>query len=101
MKIAVISMFALMVSSATAFAPSAAFTRGVSTQVFSEPEDEDGLDLNLEEMFDMWVWKLKMLWYFKKNLIQSHRTSNQHRFDAADKGEEFDDAIKKVKTSDE
>ena len=51
MKIAVISMFALMVSSATAFAPSAAFTRGVSTQVFSEPEDEDGLDLNLEEMF--------------------------------------------------
>lgn len=53
MKIAIISFVTLVVSSASAFAPSAAFTRGVSTQLFSEPEEEEGLDLNLEEMFDM------------------------------------------------
>jgi hypothetical protein len=52
MKIA-IAFIALMASSATAFAP-AAFTRGISTQLFAEPEaEEEGLDLNLEEMFDM------------------------------------------------
>eukprot|EP00980_Cylindrotheca_fusiformis_P013945 scaffold3621_cov114-Cylindrotheca_fusiformis.AAC.10 len=73
MKIAVVSFVALVVSSATAFAPSAAFTRGVSTQLFSDPEEEEeGLDLNLEEMFDM--------------------------FDAADKEQNFDDALKKVKS---
>jgi hypothetical protein len=54
MKLAVVSLIALMASSAHAFAPSAAFTRGVSTQLHSDPEDEEeGLDLNLEEMFDM------------------------------------------------
>mgnify|MGYP000140561784 CR=1 FL=1 len=55
MKIAIVSLVALMACSASAFAPSAAFTRGVSTQLFSEPEDEDegGMDLNLEELFDM------------------------------------------------
>mmetsp|Transcript_11350 Transcript_11350/g.13405 ORF Transcript_11350/g.13405 Transcript_11350/m.13405 type:complete len:87 (+) Transcript_11350:58-318(+) len=45
-----------------------------SSTLFAEPspdEEEEGLDLNLEEMFDM--------------------------FDAADKEEGFDDAIKKVK----
>lgn len=51
-------------------------TRGpqISSHLFSEPVDaeEDGLDLNLEEMFEM--------------------------FDAADSGEKFDEAIKKVKT---
>jgi hypothetical protein len=52
MKIAIVSLVALMASSATAFAP-AAFTRGVSTQLFADPEEEEGLDLNLEEMFDM------------------------------------------------
>lgn len=57
MKIAVVTSFlCLMASSVTAFAPSAAFSRGISTQIFSsEPEDEEGLDLNLEEMFDMYV----------------------------------------------
>ena len=45
--------------------------------------------------------KIENVVIFPKNLIQYHSTSNQHRFDAADKGEEFDDAIKKVKTSDE
>lgn len=44
--------------------------------MFSEPAEgeEGGLDLNLEEMFDM--------------------------FDAADKGKDFDDTIKKVKADD-
>ena len=67
------STFILILSTllvAQAFAPSVAFTR--STARFAGPDDEEeGLDLNLEEMFDM--------------------------FDAADKEEEFDDAIKKVK----
>ena len=54
MKLAIVSLIAMMASSATAFAPSAAFTRGVATQLYSDPEDdEEGLDLNLEEMFDM------------------------------------------------
>lgn len=53
MKITIISLFAMMASSAFAFAPSASFTRGMSTQLYSDPEDEEGLDLNLEEMFDM------------------------------------------------
>lgn len=72
MKIAtVLSVATLFVSSVSAFAPSAAFSR-VSTQFFSEPADEEeGLDLNLEEMFDI--------------------------FDAADKGADFDKAMDKVK----
>ncbi|GFH60618.1 hypothetical protein CTEN210_17094 [Chaetoceros tenuissimus] len=68
-----------LASSASAFAP--AFNKPM-TQVASSAapaaplrmggdDEEGGLDLNLEEMFDM--------------------------FDAADKEEEFDDAIKKVK----
>jgi hypothetical protein len=44
---------ALMATSAAAFAPAPAFTRGVSLLFSSEPEDEEGLDLNLEEMFEM------------------------------------------------
>ena len=54
MKIAIVSLITLMASSASAFAP-ASFTRGVSTQIYSDPEEEDGdgFDLNLEEMFDM------------------------------------------------
>lgn len=49
-----------VVASAQAFCPTA-FTRGdvasTKTQLLSEPEDDEGggLDLNLEEMFDMWV----------------------------------------------
>eukprot|EP00561_Arcocellulus_cornucervis_P005150 CAMPEP_0185826046 /NCGR_PEP_ID=MMETSP1322-20130828/31352_1 /TAXON_ID=265543 /ORGANISM="Minutocellus polymorphus, Strain RCC2270" /LENGTH=81 /DNA_ID=CAMNT_0028523771 /DNA_START=55 /DNA_END=300 /DNA_ORIENTATION=- len=71
-----------LAAAASAFAPSASLPRGLTssvatatpTQLFSEPEDDDeeGLDLNLEEMFDM--------------------------FDAADKDQAFDDAIKKVKS---
>eukprot|EP00569_Conticribra_weissflogii_P006464 CAMPEP_0171329718 /NCGR_PEP_ID=MMETSP0878-20121228/1491_1 /TAXON_ID=67004 /ORGANISM="Thalassiosira weissflogii, Strain CCMP1336" /LENGTH=77 /DNA_ID=CAMNT_0011829823 /DNA_START=54 /DNA_END=287 /DNA_ORIENTATION=- len=72
MKLAIV---ALLVSGATAFTPSIPYlaTRSaVATQVFAEPENEEGgLDLDLEEMFDM--------------------------FDAADKGQDFDKAIKEVK----
>ena len=54
MKIAfVTALVCMMALSVSAFAPSAAFSRGIATQVFSEPEEEEGLDLNLEEMFDM------------------------------------------------
>ncbi|KAG7370791.1 hypothetical protein IV203_019361 [Nitzschia inconspicua] len=72
--IAIIAALAITISSASAFAPLSAASRSPRTAVFSsepETEDEEGLDLNLEEMFDM--------------------------FDAADKEESFDDAIKKVK----
>ena len=51
-----ISLVVLGVSTVSAFAPSAAFTNAkVSlTQVNAEPEaEEEGFDLNLEEMFDM------------------------------------------------
>ena len=79
MRFAVLSslLAVLAASSVAAFAPAASFTRGcASSELFSsEPEDEEGLDLNLEEMFDM--------------------------FDAADKEEDFDEAVKKVKGSDE
>lgn len=59
---------------ACAFAPSASFNKPQvsSTKINAEPEEEEGLDLNLEEMFDM--------------------------FDAADKEETFDDAVKKIKS---
>jgi hypothetical protein len=42
-------------SSVSAFAPSASFNspKASLTQVNAEPEEEEGLDLNLEEMFDM------------------------------------------------
>jgi len=77
---------AALFQSAIAFAPIASVNRiatapttssssSSSTAVFADGDDDDddeaGLDLNLEEMFDM--------------------------FDAADKGEDFDDAIDKVK----
>lgn len=54
-----------------------AFRRPGVSKIYSNPPDdtesseEQGLDLNLEEMFDM--------------------------FDAADKDETFDDAVKKIK----
>ena len=56
MKIAVV--FVTLIASTQAFSP-VAFTRGVTvtkSQIFAEPveqEEDDGLDLNLEEMFDM------------------------------------------------
>eukprot|EP00551_Chaetoceros_affinis_P011567 CAMPEP_0203662312 /NCGR_PEP_ID=MMETSP0090-20130426/320_1 /ASSEMBLY_ACC=CAM_ASM_001088 /TAXON_ID=426623 /ORGANISM="Chaetoceros affinis, Strain CCMP159" /LENGTH=88 /DNA_ID=CAMNT_0050525077 /DNA_START=50 /DNA_END=316 /DNA_ORIENTATION=+ len=86
MKLSIITALALLQSTlgfAPVTSPSFGLTAAVSesasaatstTAIFSEPnddEEEGGLDLNLEEMFDM--------------------------FDAADKGEEFDDAIEKVK----
>jgi hypothetical protein len=54
--VSILSLVALFASTANAFAPSPVFTRAVRTsQIFSsEPkEEEEGLDLNLEEMFDM------------------------------------------------
>ena len=57
-----------------AFSRSGSFVAS-SSRLFSDPKSDDseegGLDLNLEEMFDI--------------------------FDAADKGQNFDSAIKKVK----
>jgi hypothetical protein len=53
----VIATVAIMFGSATAFAPSitrAVVSQGQSTVMFAEPkEKEGGLDLDLEEMFDM------------------------------------------------
>jgi len=74
MKSSVAVILISMLAFASAFAPTA-FTRGRSaTSLFSEKpeaEEEEGLDLDLGEMFEM--------------------------FDAADKEETFDEAIKKVK----
>ena len=55
MKVAIATLaIVLAASSVSAFAPAPAFTRGVSTQLFGgDDEEEEGLDLNLEEMFDM------------------------------------------------
>ena len=79
MRFAILSslLAVLAVSSVVAFAPAASFTRGCSvtgSQLFSsEPEDEEGLDLNLEEMFDMYVRYLTriscMLSHAKASLI--------------------------------
>mmetsp|Transcript_23024 Transcript_23024/g.27708 ORF Transcript_23024/g.27708 Transcript_23024/m.27708 type:complete len:80 (+) Transcript_23024:69-308(+) len=78
MKLAVATLVAaMMASTASAFAPAALpFTRGVSTQIFSsEPEEEEGLDLDLGEMFEM--------------------------FDAADKEENFEEAAARIKANEE
>mmetsp|Transcript_30502 Transcript_30502/g.46704 ORF Transcript_30502/g.46704 Transcript_30502/m.46704 type:complete len:88 (+) Transcript_30502:251-514(+) len=74
-------VLAVLVAMTSAFAPSASFglstktTTTTRTQLMAEPKkdepEEDGLDLNLEEMFEM--------------------------FDAADKGKKFDDTVKDVK----
>lgn len=50
-----VSLFVVGLSSVSAFAPSASFSspKASLTRVNAEPEEEDGLDLNLEEMFDM------------------------------------------------
>jgi hypothetical protein len=53
MKFAV--AFLALLAAATAFAPIPAFTR-TTMRVFAGPpeeEEEEGLDLNLEEMFEM------------------------------------------------
>mmetsp|Transcript_4986 Transcript_4986/g.6068 ORF Transcript_4986/g.6068 Transcript_4986/m.6068 type:complete len:83 (+) Transcript_4986:99-347(+) len=81
MKFFVITL-AIIASSTCAFSPPAftmmALGSQHSTKLFSEPqgdneEEDGGLDLNLEEMFDM--------------------------FDAADKGTDFDDAVQDIKKS--
>jgi len=74
-KFASVLFLILATDTVSAFSPSFARGSKFSTRVFSEaPEEEEGgLDLNLEEMFDM--------------------------FDAADKDEDFDEALKKVKGS--
>lgn len=60
----------------TVLPPAHGVSRPTTTAIAAEvPDKEEGMDLNLEEMFTM--------------------------FDAADKDEEFDDAIKKVKTAEE
>eukprot|EP00559_Dactyliosolen_fragilissimus_P007627 CAMPEP_0184858176 /NCGR_PEP_ID=MMETSP0580-20130426/3300_1 /TAXON_ID=1118495 /ORGANISM="Dactyliosolen fragilissimus" /LENGTH=87 /DNA_ID=CAMNT_0027354179 /DNA_START=38 /DNA_END=301 /DNA_ORIENTATION=- len=57
--------------SVTTSSPSTLQTSSITRLAAGPEEDEEGLDLNLEEMFDM--------------------------FDAAAKEEDFDDTIKKVK----
>ncbi|GAX15710.1 hypothetical protein FisN_3Hh184 [Fistulifera solaris] len=78
MKSTSIAIFAAVCATAQAFSAPPAFVRTALTkQLFSEPnneEEEGGLDLDLGEMFEM--------------------------FEAADKEEKFDDAIKKVKKGD-
>lgn len=77
MKIAVVSLCliqSLWTASAFMVQPPTMVRPSLMTLASDKPEDEDeegGLDLDLGEMFDM--------------------------FDAADKDESFDDAIKKVK----
>lgn len=53
MKIAILSFLSLMASSAVAFVPATSFNRGSVQIRAADPEEEEGLDLNLEEMFDM------------------------------------------------
>ena len=55
MKLAIVAFLAAAtMSSVSAFAPAASFARAPTMAVFSDKtEEEEGLDLNLEEMFDM------------------------------------------------
>eukprot|EP00522_Entomoneis_paludosa_P006976 CAMPEP_0172444520 /NCGR_PEP_ID=MMETSP1065-20121228/4543_1 /TAXON_ID=265537 /ORGANISM="Amphiprora paludosa, Strain CCMP125" /LENGTH=77 /DNA_ID=CAMNT_0013195075 /DNA_START=100 /DNA_END=333 /DNA_ORIENTATION=- len=72
-----ISILLLLVASVSAFTVSVPSARQPISAIFvSEPaeEEEGGLDLDLGEMFEM--------------------------FEAADKDQSFDDAIKKVKSED-
>jgi|UPI000581A221 hypothetical protein len=75
MKTAFTILILSLASGIQAFAPAPAFSRAYTAkQLFADKpdnENEEGLDLDLGEMFDM--------------------------FEAADKEENFDDAIKKVK----
>lgn len=75
MKFSAACVYVIMAASAvSSFAPLSGFGMKRPTTIFAEaPEasEEDGMDLNLEEMFDI--------------------------FDAADKGKDFDDTIKEVK----
>eukprot|EP00548_Thalassiothrix_antarctica_P000303 CAMPEP_0194146652 /NCGR_PEP_ID=MMETSP0152-20130528/21210_1 /TAXON_ID=1049557 /ORGANISM="Thalassiothrix antarctica, Strain L6-D1" /LENGTH=76 /DNA_ID=CAMNT_0038847215 /DNA_START=55 /DNA_END=285 /DNA_ORIENTATION=+ len=67
---------ASIIASSVAFAPSPTVGSSLSSsRIYSEPkeEEEGGMDLDLGEMFEM--------------------------FDAADKGEDFDKAVDKIKGS--
>jgi hypothetical protein len=72
---AILFLASLCSLTSSAFVVPSAFTRSMA--IFSEPnssdEEEEGFDLNLEEMFEV--------------------------FDAADQDQDFDEAIKKVKGS--
>jgi hypothetical protein len=51
MKIA--ALFLVTLATASAFAPASFATRGVVTRIMAEPEEEEGFDLDLGEMFEM------------------------------------------------
>ena len=73
MKIAAAVFAICMVATVSGFAP--AFTRGaVNTPLYSEPEKEqEGLDLDLGEMFSMWV-----LVFFACNCLHSSLTNGRY-----------------------
>lgn len=96
MKLA-LSVLALA-ATASAFAPASVASRGLTssvatatpTQLFSEPEDEEeGLDLNLEEMFDMYVqlpvwscacaWRVMMCYFVARLEIPTSHCSSADR----------------------
>lgn len=62
MKLSITTII-LVINVAAAFVPSTptflgrgvAVTSGCQTTLYAEPREEEGLDLNLEEMFDMYV----------------------------------------------
>jgi hypothetical protein len=109
MNTSILALLAALIlsSSVSAFAPTA-FTRGIEgrSQLFAAepPKEEEGLDLNLEEMFDMYVFitptpepKHTGNPFVCDTYVYLSLTSSYCRFDAADKEESFDDALKKVK----
>lgn len=98
-----IASFTLLFSGAIAFAPSTPSFSGrciasSAAALSAGPEDEEGggLDLDLEEMFDMYVLNRITVEFLT---LLSHYTLLFHiaRFDAADKGKDFDKVIKEVK----
>jgi hypothetical protein len=52
MKIAALFLVTIA-ATASAFAPASFATRGVVTRIMAEPEEEEGFDLDLGEMFEM------------------------------------------------
>ena len=53
MKFGSVLLLAASTSLVQGFAPVVFPRNAASTQLYSEPAEEDGLDLNLEEMFEM------------------------------------------------
>eukprot|EP00985_Skeletonema_marinoi_P017755 scaffold9824_cov93-Skeletonema_marinoi.AAC.2 len=95
------AIITLLAGSAAAFAPAmpSAAVRASSIQqqtvMFAEPkeEEEGGLDLDLDEMFKGG----NILMSIHAHLLPVQEVSWRPLFDAADKGEDFDKAIKDVK----